>query len=226
MGTDILKTIKNTQSTTNLLNQNENWVKKTFHQAYTSNHNNSTTTSFAPFASKIAKHEPHTFFLGCSDARYNESCLGFSQGEVFTVKTVANIFREDDVSTEAALEYAIDCVGVKQIIICGHTDCGGVNTCLLKRRSLLPDAKLNKLHSPLEDIESLIIKYDDYINTKVHDQNNLLLRGKYVAMLNVHLQLNKIKSLQVVQNAIESKNLKLYGLIYNVDTHLVENIRL
>lgn len=221
MGTDILQTIKPTKSTANLLNQNENWVKHTFHKS-----SNDNTTSFAPFASKIAKHEPHTFFLGCSDARYNESCLGFSQGEVFTVKTVANIFREDDISTEAALEYAIDCVGIKQIVICGHTDCGGVNTCLLKRRSLLPNAKLNKLYSHLEDIESLIVQYEDYINMKVADtnNNNLLQRGKVIAMLNVLLQINKMKKLRVVQDAIESKGLKIYGLIYNVDSHLVESI--
>ncbi|CAL9731386.1 carbonic anhydrase [Monosporozyma unispora] len=224
MGTDILQTIplKHTHSSSNLLSKNEKWVNKTFPTAQLNN-----TTSFSPFGSKVAKHEPHTFFLGCSDARYNESCLGFTQGEVFTVKTIANIFREDDISTEAALEYAIDCVGVKQIIICGHTDCGGINTCLLKRRDLLPKAKLNKLYSHLNDIDDLLLQYNDYINERTQgDINNLLLKGKILAMLNVQLQINKVKNLDVVQRAMEHDGLKIHGLIYNVDTHLVEKIDL
>ena len=214
MGIDILQTY----TSADILLANEKWVKKNFPLK-----SQNLTTSFAPFGAQT-KHEPHTFFLGCSDARYNESCLGYNQGEVFTVKTIANIFKEDDISTAAALEYAIDCVGIKQLIVCGHTDCGGVNTCLLKRRDLLPKAKLSKLYHHLEDIDQIIENNWDYITETVKDENNLLLRGKIISELNVVAQIDKLLKLDVVKNAIELKGLKIIGLIYDVDTHLVEKV--
>lgn len=210
MGIDILSN--------DILLANENWVKRTFPLK-----SKDSTTSFSPFGSQT-KHQPHTFFLGCSDARYNESCLGYNQGEVFTVKTIANIFKDDDVSTAAALEYAIDCLNIKQIVICGHTDCGGVNTCLLKKRGSLLSSNLSNLYHHLKDIDHIIDTNWNYITETIQDENNLLLRGKVISKLNVILQIEKLLKLDVVKNAVEFKGLNILGLIYDVDTHLVETV--
>lgn len=224
MGTDILNTVKlqKNYSSTNLLMANEKWAG-TMKQQF--------PNFISPFA--ITKHEPHTFFLGCSDARYNESCLGYGPGEVFTVKTIANIFIENDISTESALEYAINCLGIKQIIICGHTDCGGINTCLLNRRNTLTNNKpvnanfnCYKLYNYLNDVEELLVDNKEALENDPDLNNNLLKMGKKLSELNVQKQINKLMKLDVVKDAVENRGIRVHGLIYNVDTGLVEKVQL
>lgn len=143
---------------------------------------------------------------------------------MFSVKTVGNIFRSEDVSTEAALEYAIECVGIKQIIVCGHTDCGGVNTCMLERRDHLQKAHLFKLYDHLKDIDEIIQSNQQEIIKRCGDNQSLANKGKVISMMNVKRQIEKLLMLDCVQYAIANKDLKIHGLIYDVDTHRVERI--
>ncbi|CCK68192.1 carbonate dehydratase NCE103 KNAG_0A05260 [Huiozyma naganishii CBS 8797] len=195
-----------------LLAHNEQWVQATKQE---------NSKVFTPLA--VAKHNPHTFFLGCSDARYNESCLGFKQGDVFTVKTVANVFQENDLSTQAALEYAVHCLGVKDIVVCGHTDCGGINTCILGQRQALekPSQQCGTLYKYLEDIQEL---FDGVHNLAGEEETDLLALGKKLAILNVKRQIAKLQELPTMKSA--GPEINFYGLIYNVDTGLVDKIEL
>jgi carbonic anhydrase len=74
---------------------------------------------------------PHTLFISCSDSRVDPNMItGSLPGELFTIRNIANIvppFRESNnyVSTASAIEYAVLMLGVDNIIVCGHSDCGG-----------------------------------------------------------------------------------------------------
>lgn len=208
--TPTLEALRTSSSSTNLLVNNEQWVSSVKKQ-----HPN----LFTPFA--IAKHHPHTFFLGCSDARYNESCLGYGPGEVFTFKTIANVFSEKDMSAEAALEYAVNCLGVRQIVVCGHTDCGGINTCLLHQRDSLKDS-CGYLYQYLKDIEDLRLETEEELSTTM----NIMKKGKYLSYQNVRKQVDKILNLDLIKNAMKEREIKIHGLIYNIDTGLIDKVNL
>ncbi|MDZ7776124.1 MAG: carbonic anhydrase [Bacteroidales bacterium] len=73
---------------------------------------------------------PFVLYVGCSDSRViPEKMLNLSEGDVFVVRNIANIIpphNSKDTSVAAALEFAVKSLNIKQVIICGHTDCGGI----------------------------------------------------------------------------------------------------
>lgn len=91
------------------------------------------------------KQDPHTLFIACSDSRVDPNMItGTLPGELFIVRNIANIvppFRvtAEYVATTSAIEYAVLALGVENIIICGHSNCGGCAA------SLNPENKLENL---------------------------------------------------------------------------------
>jgi carbonic anhydrase len=80
--------------------------------------------------------KPHTLFITCSDSRVDPNLItGTLPGELFIIRNVANLvppYRETSeyVATTSAIEYAVLILGVENIIVCGHSNCGGCATCL------------------------------------------------------------------------------------------------
>lgn len=167
--------------------------------------------------------DPHTLFIGCSDSRYNEDCLGVLPGEIFTLKTVANICHTDDHSLLATLEFAILNLKVNRIILCGHTDCGGIKTCLLGRESIKESCP--HLYEHLDDIEDLVESHESELN----QLDNICSKSKLMSHRNVERQLQRLLQIPVVQDALRKSNqdheFNIFGLVYNVDSGLVDVVR-
>ena len=71
--------------------------------------------------------QPSYFWIGCSDSRVPENVVGgLDPGEIFVHRNVANLVHSTDFSLLSALEFAIDVLGIREIIVCGHTGCGGI----------------------------------------------------------------------------------------------------
>ena len=76
---------------------------------------------------------PHTLFITCSDSRIDPSMITQTlPGELFVVRNAGNLVPAPDVdySTSSAVEYAVDALGVKQIVVCGHSGCGAMGAAL------------------------------------------------------------------------------------------------
>jgi carbonic anhydrase len=70
---------------------------------------------------------PSYFWIGCSDSRVPENVVGgLDPGEIFVHRNVANLVHSTDFNLLSALEFAIDVLGIREVIVCGHTGCGGV----------------------------------------------------------------------------------------------------
>lgn len=71
---------------------------------------------------------PSYFWIGCSDSRVPENVVGgLDPGEIFVHRNVANLVHSTDFSLLSALEFAVDVLGIREIIVCGHTGCGGIS---------------------------------------------------------------------------------------------------
>jgi carbonic anhydrase len=160
--------------------------------------------------------KPHTLFITCADSRVlAELITGSKPGDLFVVKNVGNIVPPASVtgpnSTAAAVEFAIEGLGVGDIVLCGHTQCGAMAALV----SGIPHAE----HQPhlaewLEQSqsvrESVAQNYPDVTET-----NEL---ETVMAEENVLFGLENLKTYGVVQRALEAGKVRLHGWMFRLST--------
>ncbi|KJA27171.1 hypothetical protein HYPSUDRAFT_75102 [Hypholoma sublateritium FD-334 SS-4] len=94
---------------------------------------------------------PHTLWIGCADSRVPDSVITAARpGEIFVHRNIANQLHLDDLNVLSVLRYAVDYLGVKHVIIVGHTECGGAAAALGAAQS--PDFNVD---APIATIPSL-----------------------------------------------------------------------
>jgi carbonic anhydrase len=90
------------------------------------------------FRSLANLQAPEFFWIGCSDSRVPANQVaGLQPGEVFVHRNVANVVHSSDMNLLSALEFAIEALGVRHVIVCGHYGCGGVKAA---SRTAIPKA--------------------------------------------------------------------------------------
>ncbi|EEA20262.1 hypothetical protein TMatcc_000249 [Talaromyces marneffei ATCC 18224] len=165
------------------------------------------------FGSLGSGQQPQILWIGCSDSRCPETTiLGLQPGDVFVHRNIANIIHEGDLSSSCVIDFAVGALKVSQIVICGHTSCGGVN-------AALGDSKLGVLDTwllPLRKLRSRNLPTLEKLEPK-----NAIVK---LAELNVLDGMVKIKEKSVVLEAMEQRGLKVSGLIYDVATGLLRTV--
>ena len=122
--------------------------------------------------------DPYYLWIGCSDSRVpaNE-IVGLEPGELFVHRNVANLFPHTDFNCLSVLEYAIDLLKIKHVIVCGHYGCGGV-------KAAMDDHQFGLVDNWLRNIRDTYARYKDELD-QISDQKQ---RYNRLVELNVYQQ--------------------------------------
>lgn len=150
---------------------------------------------------------PEILWIGCADSRCPETTiLGLNPGDVFVHRNIANILIPTDLNSLSVIQYAVEYLKVKHIVICGHTSCGGIAAALDNKKLGLIDTWL----MPLRQLRRENLKLLESMGEKE--------RGLKLVELNVRHGVDVLTDNSVVLDAIKERGLKVHGLIYDVGT--------
>lgn len=159
--------------------------------------------------------KPHTLWIGCSDSRAGELCLATLPGEVFTHRNIANVVTANDVSSQGVIQFAVDVLKVRKIIVCGHTDCGGIWASLSNKRI---GGVLDLWLNPIRHIRAANVKELDAL------KGDPKARARRLAELNVLLLVLALKRHPSALMALRKGEIEVWGLMYNVGTGLLYEV--
>ncbi len=168
------------------------------------------------FFSSLSKQQyPEYLWIGCSDSRVPSTQLvGLRPGEMFVHRNVANVVVHTDLNCLAVLQYAIDVLRVKHIIVCGHYGCGGV-------KAALNDTKLGLIDNWLRHVQDVAEKYEQVLS---HIQDKYERVDK-LCELNVIEQTINVCQTTVVQSAWDrGAEFAVHGLIYSLHDGLLRDL--
>ena len=168
------------------------------------------------FRRLAAQQAPQFLWIGCADSRVpaNE-IVGLLPGELFVHRNVANMVVATDMNFLSVLQYAVDVLQVKQVIVCGHYGCGGVRAALSHNELGLIDNWLRAIkalyHQSREQFEGL-------------DEE---ARVDLLCELNVQRQVRNVCHTTIVQNAWKrNQQLSVHGWIYGLKDGLIRDLGL
>jgi len=170
---------------------------------------------------KIGRSQsPHTLFIGCSDSRVVPNLITKTlPGELFVIRNIANLvppYREVEefLATTSAIEYAINILNVKTILICGHSNCGGCNALFMDADTA---AKIPHTTKWLELAKSVRIKMN---NLRIVNPS---IREWMTEQLNIVEQMNHLLTYPYIAKKFEAGELDILGWYYIIETGEVFN---
>lgn len=161
------------------------------------------------YFSNLSKGQnPDILYIGCSDSRVSaEELMGIAPGEAFILRNIANMVPNTDLSVMSVINYAVEQLKVKHIVVCGHYYCGGV-------QAAMKSADLGILNPWLRNIRDVYRTHKDELS-RIEDEEQ---RYKRLVELNVEEQcINVIKTAEV-QKAQRDRGLTVHGWVFDVHT--------
>ncbi len=161
-----------------------------------------------------ARQSPKVLWIGCSDSRVSEDVItGSRPGTMFVHRNVANIVAFNDVNISSILEYGIVHLKIEDIVVCGHTRCGGI--------AAIEDGVHENYIA-----DWLCIASGAKVITDEIAQKHKLSREQKLEVLaaeNVKLQIKHLQSLALIKNMHEKGSLpRIHGWLYRVETGAID----
>ena len=157
---------------------------------------------------------PKYLWIGCSDSRIvPNQIINTQPGELFVHRNIANVVLEADVNCLSVIQYAVEVLNVKHIILCGHYDCGGV-------KAVLENNDYGIIEKWLSQIKD-VFRFNSKKFQGLNHENKIDL----LCEMNVKEQVKNICETAIVRKAWEEgKELTVHGWIYSIKNGLLKNL--
>ncbi|MBA3633645.1 MAG: carbonate dehydratase [Acidobacteria bacterium] len=187
----------------NLLEQNKQWAK-------------SVKKSDPTFFEKLSELQtPEFLWIGCSDSRITPATsIGLLPGEMFVHRNIANLVIHTDMNCLSVIQFAVDVLKVKHIIVCGHYNCGGV-------KAAFENTRFGLIDNWLRHIQDLAHKYEEELNNAKTANERL----DKLCEINVIEQVVNVGETTIVQDAwLRGQNLTVHGWIYYITDGIYQDL--
>src|SRR5690606_14159515 len=158
---------------------------------------------------------PPLLWIGCSDSRVpaNE-IVGAQPGEVFVHRNIANMVVHSDMNMLSVLDYAVNVLKVKHVIVCGHYGCGGV-------KAAMGNASIGLIDNWIRHIKYVYRHHKTYLDSIVNEDD----RFNTFVEINVKEQVYDLAKTSIVQGAWKNgQSLHLHGWVYGVGSGIVKDL--
>jgi carbonic anhydrase len=186
-----------------LLENNKEWVAKSLE-------------SDPDFFNKLADgQQPPLLWIGCADSRVpaNE-IIGAQPGEVFVHRNIANMVVHTDMNMLSVLDYAVNVLKVKHVIVCGHYGCGGV-------KAAMGNQNIGLIDNWIRHIKDVFRFHNDEL-VAIQDETKQFDR---FVELNVKEQVMNLAKTSIVQNAWKNEQpLHIHGWVYNIKDGIIKDM--
>lgn len=186
-----------------LLDNNKVWVSKNLEKD-------------PDFFNRLANgQQPPLLWIGCSDSRVpaNE-IIGAQPGEVFVHRNIANMVIHTDISMLSVLDYAVNVLNVKHIIVCGHYGCGGV-------QAAMGNKQIGLIDNWIRHIKDVYRHHATELNAIDGEKDRF---NRFVE-LNVAEQVFDLAKTSIVQGAWKKKKeLHIHGWVYDIADGLINDL--
>ncbi len=159
---------------------------------------------------------PDYLWIGCSDSRVpaNE-IVGLEPGELFVHRNVANVFPHTDFNCLSVLEFAVNIVQVRHIIVCGHYGCSGV-------KAAMQDHHLGLVDNWLRHIRDVYARHKQELDAIAQED----ARYRRLVELNVLEQVRNVCHTTIVQEAWNrNQSLCIHGWVYNLHSGKLHDLK-
>ncbi len=187
----------------NLLDKNKNWAEKV------------KTRDPEFFLNLSRQQHPQYLWIGCSDSRVpaNE-IVDMLPGEIFVHRNIANLVVHTDLNCLSVIQYAVEVLKVKHIIVCGHYGCGGILAAMDNKEHGLID-------NWLRNISDIHRYYREHIEARKTEKE----KADFLCELNVIEQVANVCHTTIVQNAWKSgQQLSVHGWIYSIEDGILKDL--
>jgi carbonic anhydrase len=166
------------------------------------------------FTSLAEKQTPEYLWIGCSDSRVPANqIVGLDPGEVFVHRNVANVVVHTDLNCLSVLQYAVEVLAVKHVIVCGHYGCGGV-------RAAHEGARLGLIDNWLRHVTDVAQLHEAEIAALPEER-----RLDRLCELNVVEQVVNVCETTIVEDAWDrGQELTVHGLVYDLRDGLLQDL--
>lgn len=168
------------------------------------------------FFRKLSEQQaPEYLWIGCSDSRVpaNE-IVGLLPGDVFVHRNIANVVIHNDLNCLSVLQYAVEILKVKHVIVCGHYGCGGVKAAMSDKRHGLIDNWLRSIK------DTYCFNEKEILSLASEEE-----RVSRLCELNVKVQVRSVVDTTIVQDAWDrGQELAVHGWIYSIADGLLRDL--